>query len=310
MEDARGKGPGNRYLIEHSAGSGKSNSIAWLAHQLSVLHDANDQRVFDSIIVVTDRRVLDRQLQTTVRQFEQTLGVVENIDTTSRQLKEALEAGKTIIVTTLQKFPVIMGQVAELAGQGFALILDEAHSSQSGEASRSMKAVLATSNLDEAEEQDDEPTADDLEDRIVAAMQARGPLANLSTFAFTATPKRKTLELFGTKQTDGSYTPFSLYSMRQAIEEGFTLDVLENYVTYRTYWNLLKTVEDDPHYDRSKASYLLRSFVDLHEHPITKKVDIIAAHFADQVSHRIAGKAKAMVVTPVNVCTRCERSLR
>jgi type I restriction enzyme, R subunit len=296
IADAREHGAGPRYLIQHSAGSGKSNSIAWLAHQLSVLHDAEDRRVFDSIIVITDRRVLDRQLQSTVRQFEQTLGVVENIDRTSRQLKSALEAGKTIIVTTLQKFPVIADQIAELPGQRFAIIVDEAHSSQSGESIKSMKAVLEASNLEEAEaEEGGEP--EDLEDRIVAEMRRRGPQPNLSTFAFTATPKAKTLELFGAKRPDGKYEAFSLYTMRQAIEENFILDVLQNYTTYKSYWQLLKKIEDDPHYDRDKAIFLLRNFVELQEQNIARKVAIMVEHFATSVAHRIGGKAKAMIVT-------------
>lgn len=296
IHHAREHGPGQRYLIQHSAGSGKSNSIAWLAHQLSVLHDIQDRRVFDSIIVVTDRRVLDRQLQRTVRQFEQTLGVVENIDTTSRQLKDALESGKTIIVSTLQKFPVIASQMGNLPGKRFAVIVDEAHSSQSGESTKSLKLVLSVNGLEEAEV-DEAGEPEDVEDRIIAEMQARGRLPNVSYFAFTATPKSKTLELFGIQRDDGKFEPFSLYSMRQAIEEKFILDVLENYTTYKTYWSLLKRSQDDPHYDRTKATYLLRSFVDLHEHAIRKKVEIMVEHFHSQVAHRINGKAKAMIVT-------------
>ena len=293
---ARAHGPGQRYLIQHSAGSGKSNSIAWLAHQLSVLHNANDQRVFDSIIVITDRRVLDRQLQRTVRQFQQTLGVVENIDKTSHQLKEALEDGKTIIVTTLQKFPVIASQMSALPGKRFAVIVDEAHSSQTGESTKSLKSVLAARTLEEAEKEEDDDW-DDLEDRIVAEMQKRGHLPNVSTFAFTATPKQKTLELFGTRRPDGTYAAFSIYSMRQAIEEQYILDVLKNYTTYTTYWNLLKKVEGDPRYDRTKATYLLKLFVDLHEHAIAQKVALMVEHFMSQVAHGIGGKAKAMIVT-------------
>ena len=296
VTQARTSGAGHRYLIQHSAGSGKSNSIAWLAHQLSVLHDASDQRVFDSIIVITDRRVLDRQLQITVRQFQQTLGVVENIDKTSRQLKEALESGKTIIVTTLQKFPVIADEVQALPGKRFSVIIDEAHSSQTGESTKSLKAVLSVEGLEEAEAEE-AGEGEDAEDRIAAEMRKRGPLPNVSTFAFTATPKPKTLELFGVRRTDGRYEAFSLYTMRQAIEERFILDVLENYTTYKTYWSLLKKIEDDPRYDREKAAYLLRQFVDLHEHTIAKKVAIIVEHFASNVAHRIGGKAKAMIVT-------------
>ncbi len=299
ISDARANGAGQRYLIQHSAGSGKSFTIAWLAHQLSTLHDAANRRVFDSIVVVTDRRVLDRQLQTTMRQFEQTLGVVENIDTTSRQLKDALESGKTIIVTTLQKFPVIAKEIGELPGKRFALIVDEAHSSQSGESTKSLKAVLASRSLEEAEAEEAAAATpeEELEATIIAEMERRGRLPNLSTFAFTATPKPKTLELFGTKRPDGTFAPFHLYSMRQAIEEGFILDVLANYTTYKAYWRLLKTVENDPHYDKRKAEYLLKSFVELHAHAIGEKVKICIEHFAAQVQEEIAGKAKAMIVT-------------
>jgi type I restriction enzyme R subunit len=297
VREAQASGPGQRYLIQHSAGSGKSNSIAWLAHQLSTLHDASDKRVFDSIIVITDRRVLDRQLQRTVRQFEQTMGVVENIDTTSRQLKQALEDGKTIIVTTLQKFPVIAGQMEALSGQRFAVIIDEAHSSQTGESTKSLKLVLAAGSLESAEEEEEQEAEEDLEDRIAGEMKKRGQLPNVSYFAFTATPKSKTLELFGSRRPDGRYAPFSLNSMRQAIEEGFILDVLEHYTTYKTYWNLLKTISEDPRYDRHKANYLLKAFVDLHPHAIEKKVAIMVDHFVTNVLHRIHGKAKAMIVT-------------
>ncbi|HEB88951.1 MAG TPA: DEAD/DEAH box helicase, partial [Deltaproteobacteria bacterium] len=299
IADARARGPGQRYLIQHSAGSGKSFTIAWLAHQLSTLHDADDRRVFDSIVVVTDRRVLDRQLQRTIRQFEQTLGVVENIDTTSRQLKEALESGKTIIVTTLQKFPVIADQIGELPGRRFAVIVDEAHSSQSGETTKSLKASLASNDLDEAEREDTAAESDEneLDNLALAEAVKRGHAPNLSLFAFTATPKPKTLELFGTRRPDGKFAPFHLYSMRQAIEEGFILDVLENYTTYKAYWRLLKKIEDDPRYDKRKAEYLLKSFVELHPHAIAEKVKIMVEHFAAQVQSEIGGKAKAMIVT-------------
>jgi len=298
IDHAKAFGAGQQYLIQHSAGSGKSNSIAWLAHQLSVLHDKDDQRLFDSIVVITDRRVLDRQLQRTVRQFEQTSGVVENIDTTSRKLKEALESGKTIIVTTLQKFPVIVEDITELAGKRFAVIVDEAHSSQSGESTKSLKTVLAAGSLEEAEQEEAgaETPEEELDNRILEEMEKRGRLANVSWFAFTATPKPKTFELFGSKRDDGSFQAFSLYTMRQAIEENFILDVLENYTNYKVYWKLLKTAQDDPHYEKGKASYLLRSFVDLHEHAIQKKIEIMIEHFHGQIAHQIRGKAKAMIV--------------
>lgn len=298
VADARTNGTGHRYLIQHSAGSGKSNSIAWLAHQLSILHDDSDQRVFDTIIVVSDRRVIDRQLQDVVKQFEQTLGVVETIDEnkSSQDLRRALEKGRDIIVTTLQKFPVIVGEIQQLGGHRFAVIIDEAHSSQTGESAKSLKATLAAASLEEAEQEEaEEPPSN--EDLVNAEMRKRQRPPNVSFFAFTATPKAETLELFGTQQPDGSFEPYSLYSMRQAIEEGFILDVLENYTTYKTYWSLLKTIENDPRYDKDKAAYLLKRFVDLHPHAIDKKVAIIIEHFIDQVANRIGGQAKAMIVT-------------
>ena len=299
VSHARNHGPGERYLIQHSAGSGKSYTIAWLAHQLSMLHDRDDRRVFDSVIVVTDRRVLDRQLQQAVRQFEQTLGVVENIEHTSRQLREALEGGRTIIVTTLQKFPVIADEIGQLPGKRFAVIADEAHSSQSGESTKSLKAVLDVDTMDEAEraEAGAETPEEELQARVYEEIRSRGRLPNLSTFAFTATPKPKTLELFSQKQPDGTFKPFHLYSMRQAIEEGFILDVLESYTTYKTYWRLKKKIEDDPRYDRQKAEHLLKSFVDLHPHAIHEKVAICVEHFAQLVAGEIDGRAKAMIVT-------------
>jgi type I restriction enzyme R subunit len=315
VNDARAAGAGQRYLIQHSAGSGKSFTIAWLAHQLATLHDASDQRVFDSIVVITDRRVLDRQLQTTIRQFEQTLGVVENIDTTSRQLKDALESGKTIIVTTLQKFPAMLDQIRRMEeearrdskappeglqvfGRRFALIVDEAHSSQSGEGTKPLKEVLSVASLEDAEAQDEtEEERSEVDKLALADAIKRGHVKNLSLFAFTATPKPKTLELFGMKRSDGKFAPFHLYSMRQAIEEGFILDVLSNYSTYKAYWRLLKRVEEDPRYEKRKAEFLLKSFVELHPHAIGEKVKICVEHFAAKVQGEISGKAKAMIVT-------------
>lgn len=297
--DAHEKGAGQHYLIQHSAGSGKSFTIAWLAHQLSSLHGSDDRRVFDSIIVITDRRVLDRQLQENIRQFEQTLGVVENINTTSRQLKDALESGKTIIVTTLQKFPVISAEVGDLPGKRFALIIDEAHSSQSGESSKSLKATLSSASLEEAEKEEvqAETPEEELENAILAEIQSRGRQPNLSIFAFTATPKNKTLELFGTKRTDGTFKPFHDYTMRQAIEEGFILDVLSSYTTCRAYWKLWKTIESDPRYDKRKAAYLLKSYVERNPHAIDTKVGIMVEHFTGQVQDKIGNRAKAMIVT-------------
>lgn len=296
ITDAREKGAGQRYLIQHSAGSGKSNSIAWLAHQLATLHDSRDERVFDSVIVITDRRILDRQLQATVRQFEQVLGTVENIETTSRQLKEALQGGKQIIVTTLQKFPVIVNEMGTLAGTRFAVIIDEAHSSQGGESVKDLKTVLKAQSLEEAEEEEADGSPD-YEDLLNEQAENRKFRNNVSIFAFTATPKAKTLELFGRPRHDGKFEPFSLYSMRQAIEEGFILDVLSNYVTYRAYWKLLKTIQDDPQYESNKAKALLRRFVELHPHAIGEKIEIIVEHFHEHTAHQIGGKAKAMIVT-------------
>jgi len=297
--DARERGVGHRYLIQHSAGSGKSFTIAWLAHQLATLHDAEDRRVFDSIVVITDRLVLDRQLQRTMRNFQQVLGVVENIEKTARRLKDALQAGKTIIVSTLQKFPVIADEIGELPGKRFAVIVDEAHSSQSGESAKALRSALSVKDLAEAEREEAkaEPGEDEVDNLALAEAVKRGHQENLSLFAFTATPKPKTLELFGTRRADGSFEPFHVYSMRQAIEEGFILDVLQNYTTYKAYWRLLKKIKDDPRYDKRKAEALLKSFVDLHPHAINEKVKICVEHFASKVQGEIGGKAKAMIVT-------------
>jgi len=298
IKDTRTKGPGNRYLIQHSAGSGKSNTIAWLAHQLSSLHDDQDEHVFETIIVITDRRILDRQLRNTILQFEQTAGVVHAVgdEDTSAELRKALENKKSIITTTLQKFPVVAEQMKAFKGTTFAVLIDEAHSSQAGESTRQMNQVLSVDSLEEAEKSDQEK-GPDTEDKINQIIRQRGQLDNVSYFAFTATPKNKTLELFGNKTSDGGYAPFSLYSMRQAIEEGFILDVLENYTTYETYFKLLKKIETDPNYDQKRAMILLRAFTSLHEHAIRKKTEIMVQHFVQYSAHAIKGKAKAMIVT-------------
>lgn len=298
---ARENGAGQNYLVEHSAGSGKSNSIAWLCHRLAGLHDARDQRVFDSIVVITDRRVLDQQLRSTIRSFEQVQGIVTAIEKhKAKELAEALTGGKDIIVTTLQTFPFVTEKVGELPGRRFAVVIDEAHSSQSGETNRSMKEILTAGSLEEAAKEQEAGQQDE-EDAVNAAVEAvmrrRGRLKNVSFFAFTATPKPKTLELFGTPQPGGGLAQFSLYSMRQAIEEGFILDALQNYTTFKVYFSLLKKIEADPRYDRKKATYLLRSYADLHEHAIHTKTVMILDHFEQEVKNRIAGKAKAMVVT-------------
>ena len=295
---AREKGPGHSYLVEHSAGSGKSKTIAWLAHQLAGLHNADDKRVFDSVIVITDRRVLDRQLRQTVKSFEQTRGLVFAVDEDkSRKLAEGLASGKDIIVTTIQTFPFLTDKLTEIKGRTFAVLIDEAHSSQTGEASRSLKQTLAGAGQAEGEGDDGPDDEDEVNRRIEELMKKTGRLPNVSFFAFTATPKSKTMELFGEPQRDGTFQPFSLYSMRQAIEEKFILDVLRNYTTFKVYFALNKRVEDDPDYPKKKSVALLKSYVDLHEHAIRHKTEIIIEHFVAQVKDRIKGQAKAMVVT-------------
>ncbi len=289
VAQAESDGAGHNYLVQHSAGSGKSNTIAWLAHRLSQLQDAQDERIFNAIIVVTDRKVLDAQLQHTVRLYEKTRGLVETIDGTSKQLREALEDGKQIIVTTLHKFPVILDSIGKLAGTRFALLIDEAHSSQGGEMHQKMTKVLT--------ERGDVEDEMDYEDVIHLEMAARGKQDNISVFAFTATPKSKTLELFGTKDSDGRFVPFSLYSMRQAIEEKFILDVLENYTTYATYWKLKQGAEEDPEVESHKAKSVLRKFVLEHEKTVEDKVAIMMEHFTGHTMARIDGRAKAMIVT-------------
>jgi type I restriction enzyme R subunit len=292
-------GSGTNYLIQHSAGSGKSNSIAWLAYRLSSLHNAEDNRIFDSVIVVTDRRVLDQQLQNTIYQFEHKTGVVQRIDKDSTQLANALGYGTNIIITTLQKFPFVVDKVGELPDRKYAVIIDEAHSSQGGEASKKMKEVLAAKSLEEAasEEIPDDYTGDDfVREQIERSAKARGRQSNISFFAFTATPKYKTLQVFGHKDTDGKPKPFHLYSMRQAIEEGFILDVLKNYTTYELYFKLTKAIEDDPKLNKKKAAKAIGKFVSLHPHNLAQKTEIIIEHFKQIVSHKIGGKAKAMLV--------------
>jgi len=295
-EDARQNGAGHNYLIQHSAGSGKSNSIAWLAYQLSSLHNAADERIFESVVVITDRRVLDSQLQETIYQFEHKTGVVQKIDKHSSQLAEALTAGSSIIITTLQKFPFVLDKIGDLPTRHYAIIVDEAHSSQGGESAKKMKEVL-TYQVRESGLTYEVGEEEDSEDNIRKSMQARGKLANLSFFAFTATPKAKTLQLFGTTDEEGIPTPFHIYSMRQAIEEGFILDVLQQYTTYKRYFKLYKAIEDDPKLNKKKAARAMARFVSLHPHNIAQKAEVIIEHFRQCVMHKIGGKAKAMVVT-------------
>jgi len=287
---------GKNYLIQHSAGSGKSNSIAWLAYRLAGLHNQSDLRIFDSVIVVTDRLVLDQQLQDTIYQFEHKQGVVEKIDKDSAQLAQALTSGTSIIITTLQKFPFVLEKISGLPKRNYAVIVDEAHSSQGGESARKMKDVLSAVDVNELPEkpQNDD---DDVEDEIRQTMLKRGPQPNLSFFAFTATPKAKTLEVFGQKGVDGKPEPFHLYSMRQAIEEGFILDVLQNYTTYQTFFQLSKKIEEDPNVNKKKAARAIARFLTLHPYNLAQKTEVMIEHFRQVTMKKIGGKAKAMVVT-------------
>jgi len=295
--DAQKHGAGRRYLNQHSAGSGKTNCIVWLANSLATLHTPDGKPVFSSVIVISDRRVIDRQLQRTLKQVIETPGMLVNIAAdegmTSKDLKTALEDGKRIIVSTLQKFGKILGSMDELPGECFAVIVDEAHSSQGGDSAKAVQKVLSYSSDDEQKDEEEKSA----EDRILEEMKRRGPQKNVSHFAFTATPKPENLQQFGTKQKDGTYRPFSLYTMRQAIEECFILDVLKNYATYDQYWALLKKVKDDPEFDGVKAKSLLKQFVSRHERTIAKKVAIIVEHFQTSVNDKLGGKAKAMIVT-------------
>lgn len=288
MAHAKAHGTGKNYLIQHSAGSGKSNTIGWLAHHAINLHGNADNQVFNTAIIVTDRVVLDRQLQGTITQFEQTPGVVKKIDGTSRQLKDAIARGARIIVTTIQKFST--DHLKELSGQGgrtFAVIVDEAHSSQSGKSAQAMTDALTR----------EANSSDDIEDLIAEYQKARGPQANISFFAFTATPRNVTLERFGVKGEDGLPHPFHLYSMRQAIEEKFILDVLQNYMTYKAYYQLEKAIEDDPELSGRKGQRKVARYASLHPTAIGQKVEIIVEHFRRHVLRELNGQAKAMIVT-------------
>ena len=300
LNDVKEQGSGKNYLIQHSAGSGKSNSIAWLAHRLSGLHNLENEKIFKSVIVVTDRKVLDNQLQDTIFQFDHKLGVVEKIDKDSAQLKDAINAGKAIIITTLQKFPVIYKDI--LGGENnFAIIVDEAHSSQTGESAKKLKKALADTrgileeyarleNLEEAGRKDEE-------DKLLDELAVHGQHKNLSFFAFTATPKDKTLQLFGDKQLDGKFKAFHIYSMQQAIEEGFILDVLKNYITYHHYFEIIKKIPDDPELDSNRGATAIRRFESLHPHNLAQKTVIMVEHFLSHTRTKIGGNAKAMVVT-------------
>jgi type I restriction enzyme R subunit len=311
---ARAHGPGRNYLIQHSAGSGKSNSIAWLAHRLASLHDEADQKIFDSVIVVTDRRVLDQQLQNTIFQFEHKQGVVQKIDEDTRQLVQALAGGTPIIITTLQKFPFIAETLEKLReesqpgiaistkNKNFAVIVDEAHSSQSGESAMELKGVLNADRLQEeaaksleGQEFEDDEDADRLAG-VVREMRKRAKQPNLSFFAFTATPKYRTLKVFDEPGPSGE-APFHHYSMCQAIEEKFILDVLKNYVNYEAYFRLVQVGDDDPNVQRKKAARALARTLTFHAVNLRAKTEVMVEHFRTHVKHKIGGRAKAMVVT-------------
>lgn len=311
------KGVGQTYLIQHSAGSGKSNSITWAAYQLieaypagleapgailetapgvSGIHPVHgdkslEQPLFDSVIVVTDRRLLDKQLRENIKEFSEVKNIIAPAFKSS-ELKSALEQGKKIIITTIQKFPFIIDGIADLSDKRFAVIIDEAHSSQSGSAHDNMNRAMGKSENGEEE-------GLDAQDKILQAMQSRKMRGNASYFAFTATPKNTTLEKFGCKQADGSFQPFHLYSMKQAIEEGFILDVLANYTTYKSYYEIQKSIVENPLFDSKKAQKKLRAYVERHQQTINIKAEIILDHFIPQVvnSKKLKGKAKGMVIT-------------
>ncbi len=308
----RANGSGRNYLIQHSAGSGKSNSIAWLAHRLAGLHDANDEKVFHSVIVITDRRVLDQQLQNTIYQFEHKTGVVEKIDENTQQLAKALSGGTPIIISTIQKFPFISQAIKTLEAKGegvaidtrnrrFAVIVDEAHSSQSGETVSALKGILNKDGIADAiagqlGEEEDGALSEEAKARIMQEMMSRARQPNLSFFAFTATPKFKTKAVFDEPGPSGA-SPFHEYTMRQAIDESFILDVLQNYTTYKRFFGLVKQVENDPEVPKKQAAKALGQFLELHPVNIGQVVQVIIEHFRLKVMHELGGRAKAMVVT-------------
>ena len=303
IEDVRIRGTGENYLIQHSAGSGKSNSIAWLAYGLSNLHDKDNEPIFTSVIIVSDRRVLDRQLQETIMGLDHTPGVVETIgkDKTSQQLKDAINDKKKIIVTTLQKFPVIYNEVDDSKGKRYAILIDEAHQSQSGDSAKMMKTALidteeALRELAELEELEEDEILDN-EDKLIQEILSHGKHNNLSFFAFTATPKKETIDLFGSEQEYGSKEAYHNYSMRQAIEEGFILDVLKNYMTYETCYRIAKDTEENPEVPASTAVRTINRFASLHSYTLQQKTIIIVEQFREITKNKINGKGKAMVVT-------------
>ena len=300
IADVSKNGSGKNYLIQHSAGSGKSNSIAWTTYRLASLHNKDNKPIFSSVIVITDRTVLDAQLQATISSFDHTVGAVETIGEgkNSKDLRDAINNGIRIIVTTLQKFPVIYQEVDKKKGRNFAIIVDEAHSSQTGSSALKLKTALADTEAALREYAEIEGKAEeDPDDKLLQEMINHGKHKNLSFFAFTATPKDKTLEIFGTEHADGSFHSFHIYSMRQAIEEGFILDVLQNYMTYKTCFEIANSTPDNPEVPASKASKVIKNFQQLHPYNISQKAKIIVETFRETTKEKIGGNGKMMVVT-------------
>ena len=286
------EGVGNNYLIQHTTGSGKSNSIAWLAHLLTHLYrSATDtNRIFDSVIVVTDRRILDKQLQDTIKQSEQVAGVVHPVVKDSAQLRGYLESGKSIIISTIQKFSVIAEEIGKLKSKKFAVIIDEAHSSQSGEAAKNLRVSLSKGIEEDIEDDDPDEIESDIDAKILEQMEQRRMQEHISYFGFSGTPKNKTLELFGRKNEEGIFTPFHTYSMHQSISEGFTLDVLQNYTTFKRYFQLVKNVSEDREYEKARTLRALTNYVDLQPHSIETKTRIMLEHFTEHTAKTIEGK--------------------
>src|SRR5699024_6997883 len=303
VADVEEHGSGKNYLIQHSAGSGKSNSIAWLAYHLASLHNDENEPIYSSVIIVTDRTVLDRQLQDTLMSFEHTTGQVETIgeNKTSQHLKDAINDEKKIIITTLQKLKVNNDEIDSVSERNFAVLVDEAHSSQTGSSAQKLKQALADKETSlkeyqEIEEQIENESLDD-QDELVQTLISQGQHSNLSFFAFTATPKEKTIEMFGTKQKDGSYQPFHIYSMRQAIEEGFILDVLKNYMTYKTSYKIAKEIEGNPELPKTEAVRAIARYQSFHPWVLRQKAEVIIEQFREVTQKAINGRAKAMIIT-------------
>lgn len=296
LSHVKTNGSGNRYLIQHSAGSGKTNSITWLTHRLASLHNSDNEIIFNGVIVVTDRKVLDQQLQDSIYQLEHKIGLVAPIKQGSSELADEIEKGTKIIISTIQKFPFILDKLAGTKGKRYAIVIDEAHSSTSGRNIMALKESLTQEEALEAASREDAEELD-AEDKINMELEKFVDQDNVSFFGFTATPKGTTLRLFGSKADDGKYYPFHLYSMRQAIQEKFILDVLQNYMTYKMYYNVNKKIEDDPSFDKGKATKSIIKYVSLHPHNIAQKTEVIIEHFKNHTMKKIGGQAKAMLVT-------------